>query len=318
VFLTATSNEILQAESFVVDPVLFALEARYLTTRQHECLNLVKQHLARIGIKLDLVYFNISEVGFPATLLAFRDFDLHIQELPCSYVSDPFLMELYTENGSLNLSGYHTSMDWDGELGTGRNEWYIQTGLPMTPNDSLDRINMCWEWQHYMMDDILPILPLFTQKDNHSTFEFLFFNMREVRAEIGSREPALDFPSKTKGLFIRKAISYAINREEIRRVVYGDGYETIHHPTNPVLEDWLSPNSIRYCYNLDFAKNLMIAVGFGPYSRPPFENPDWEDLCGDNPSSVSASGFSYMMVFTVASITFASWIIIRSRKRRIN
>ena len=298
---------------------LFSLEAKCYKIKHLDYLNLIKQHLARIGILLRIEFIDLSEINFLTELLAFRDLDLEILEFPCSTSENPFNPVFFSENGSLNLAGYHTSMDWDESLNTGRNEWYIQTGLEMTPNDSQERINLCWEWQHYMMDDILPILPLFTQKDNHSTFEILLFNMREVRPVIGSRSPAPSFTSISIGLLVRKAISYAINREEIRRVVLGDEYEIIHHPTNPVLDEWLNPNSIRYCYNLDFARKLMSLGSPGlPYGGDgePFEYPEWEELCNGNSSTISVKGFDILIAIGVLSTTSIYWMIFQLRKRR--
>lgn len=313
--LNLTNKEIPKTKS--IDP-FFTLRAGYLTIQQLEYLNLAKQQLARIGINLQFVFFNWSD--YIGKLCILPVFDLHIHKFFIPSEADPFMSPIFDENGSLNLAGYHTSMDWDENLGEGRNEWYIQTGIEMTPNDSQERINHCWEWQHYMMGEILPVLPLFTEKGNHSTIEFLFFNMREVRPHTGSREAAPSFPSKTKGLLIRKAISYAINLEEIRRVVIGDDYETFYHPTNPNMDEWLSPNSFRYCYNLDYARALMAAAGYDVacgQSKEPFEYLDWEDVCNGNPSTISVVGFDYIIAITIVSIMSSLCIIHHSRKRRI-
>ena len=312
VITSLVPNQIQTTDSY--DP-FFSLVARYTNVRQSEYLNLIKQQLARIGIHLTLDYFNTSLMY---TLCQSQFFDLLTLEISCNY-NDPFSSSFFDENASLNLTGYHTSMDWDENLGEGRNQWYIDTGLEMTPNDSQERINHCWEWQHYMMGEILPILPLFTQKENHSNFEFLFLNMREVRSYIGSRDAAPGFPSKTKGLLLRKAISYAINLEEIRRIVLGDEYEIIYHPTNPALEDWLSPNSIRYCYNIDYARELMRAAGYDVgfcQSNEPFEYLDWEDVCNGNPSNISVVGFDYIIAITIVTIMSSCWIIHHLRKRK--
>lgn len=317
--ISSVSYFITKTES--IEP-LFALKARGLNSRHMDYLNLIKQHLARIGILLVIEYFNLSEVGFLGTLLAFRDFDLQIVEFPCYAFDNPFNPELYSENGSLNLAGYHTSMDWDDELGTGRNEWYIQTGSLMEPNNSQERINLSWEWQHYMMDEILPCLPLFTQRNNRSSYEILIFNMREVRPLIGSRQLCPEFPSKTKGLALRKAISYGINREEIRRVVLGDEYEIIHHPINPALEDWLNPNIFKFCYNKQVAGNYLFLPGwylgtrnFGGYDRWP----DWEDVCSNNPGTISVDGFSVeLMSFCIAlcSVIYFPFTLKRRKKEK--
>lgn len=302
-----------------IDPMFF-LEAKCYKTKHLDYLNLIKQQLARIGIHLKIEYVNLSEIGFLGGLIAFRDFDFEIIEFPCSAFDNPFNPELYSENGSLNLAGYHTSMDWDTELGTGRNEWYIQTGSQMEPNDSQARINLCWEWQHYMMDELLPILPLFTQKNNRSSYEIIIFNMREVRPIIGSRIDAPGYPEKTLGLVVRKIISYAINREEIRRVVLGDDYEVIHHPTNPSFDDWLSPNSIRYCYNLKAVGILKTIAGFDiawcGSIEPITSWPSWEEFCPSNPTSVTVDGFNLLLIVGVLTVFSISYSICKLRNRR--
>lgn len=315
--ISSVSYFIPKAES--IDPI-FTLDARCYKTKHLDYLNLIKQQLARIGIHLKIEYVNLSESGFLGGLIAFRDCDIEILEFPCSAFDNPFNPELYSENGSLNLAGYRTYMDWDAELGTGRNEWYIQTGSQMEPNDSQARINLCWEWQHYMMDELLPCLPLFTQKNNRSSYEIIIFNMREVRPFIGSRIDAPGYPEKTLGLVVRKIISYAINREEIRKVVLGDDYVVIHHPINPFLDEWLSPNSIRYCYNLDAVGIFKYIAGFDVIWCGPIEDPlswpKWEELCPSNPTSVTVDGFNLLLIVGVLTVFSISYSICKLRNRR--
>jgi len=314
--LCFSSKEIPNVES--IDP-FFTLRAGYLTIQQLECLNLARQQLIRIGINLEFVFYNLTD--YLGKLCSGPEYDLLIQKFYIPSESDPFMSPIFDENGSLNLAGYHTSMDWDESLGEGRNEWFIQTGIEMTPNDSQERINHCWEWQHYMMGEILPVLPLFTEKENHSTIEFLFFNMREVRPHTGSREAAPGFPSKTKGLLIRKAISYAINLEEIRRVVIGDDHEIFYHPTNPNMGEWLSPNSFRYCYNLDYANSLMRAAGYDygwcGQSSEPFEYLEWEEICSNYPSSISVVGFDLLITLSALIALPISYCIYKKQKKKV-
>lgn len=315
--LSLVPKGILKTKS--VEP-FFTLRAGYLTIQQLECLNLAKQQLARIGINLEFVFYNLTD--YLGKLCSGPEYDLLIQKFYIPSESDPFMLHIFNENGTLNLAGYHTSMDYDENLGEGRNEWYIQTGIEMTPNDSQERIDHCWEWQHYMMGEILPVLPLFTEKENHSTIEFLFFNMREVRPITGSRDAAPGFPSKTKGLLVRKAISYAINLEEIRRIVLGNDHEIFYHPTNPNMDEWLSPNSFRYCYNLDYAKSLMRAAGYDygwcGQSSEPFEYLDWEELCNGNPSNISVIGFDLIITLGVLLAFSLSIGIYRKQKKKRN
>ncbi|MGC9779727.1 MAG: hypothetical protein HZR80_10835 [Candidatus Heimdallarchaeota archaeon] len=82
-------------------------------------LNLIKQQVARIGITIDVVVFDWTVFG--QEFLIYRDYDLLFYEFN-DMPYDPYYSEAYSENGSLNMFGYHTSMDWDDELQTGRNE----------------------------------------------------------------------------------------------------------------------------------------------------------------------------------------------------
>ena len=124
-------------------------------------LNFLKQHLARIRINLDVIVQDWPT--FVGELIAFRDFDI-------CYVSlggggaDPDFTGIYDENGSLNLFGYHTSMDWDEDKGTGLNEWYMKQGTLIMPPDSEERVQHYWAWQQYMMDKILPLAPTYSPK----------------------------------------------------------------------------------------------------------------------------------------------------------
>ena len=307
-----------------IDP-FFTLVAKCFTPTQMDIMLLIKQQIARVGINLDVIKVDMPDDD----TTKIRNYDLTIMEFNNEtivdfeqyQINDPFFADFYSENGSINVSGYDTGIDWDEELGTGKNEWFIQTGLQLTPNDSQERINLCWEWQHYMMDKILPCLPLFIHKDDNSSLQLLVFNMREVRPVIGNRDPAPGDPTISIGLLVRKAISYAINREEIRRVVLGDEYEIIHHSIDPALEEWLNPNSIRYCYNLDFARKLMTlgspGVGFGGDGEH-FEYPDWEDICNENPTSVSVIGFDLIITLGVLLAYPISIGIYRKQKKKRN
>jgi len=123
----------------------------------------MKVYLSQIGINLDVVIQDWST--FVQELIIFRDFDLCYVEFTGGGVSEPDFTGVYNENGSLNLFGYHTSMDWDDYLSTGINEWYIQHGKQIIPPDSDERVQHYWAWEQYMMDKILPCIPLYTKTD---------------------------------------------------------------------------------------------------------------------------------------------------------
>ncbi len=132
--------------------------------------NFLKQHCARIGINIEVIVQNWPT--FVGELITFRDFDIFCVGM-VGFAGDPDWSKVYGENGLLNICGYQTSMDWDEELGTGRNEWYLQTGIELMPPESEERVQHYWDWQQYMMDQILPIQPLFNPKSMMATWSNL-------------------------------------------------------------------------------------------------------------------------------------------------
>ncbi|MBN1329194.1 MAG: hypothetical protein JXA54_06950, partial [Candidatus Heimdallarchaeota archaeon] len=113
-----------------VDP-FFTLVAKTNGGGQRpDYLNFLRQHLARIGIDVSVIIQDWPT--FVGELIAFRDFDICYVGLTGGG-ADPDFSGVYDENGSLNLFGYHTSMDWDDELGTGLNEWYMKQGTLIMP-----------------------------------------------------------------------------------------------------------------------------------------------------------------------------------------
>lgn len=312
---------ITQVENVNSHDPFFTLIAVGFTPEHMDILNLMRQHLLEVNINLGLIHEDNPDVD----ITKIWNFDLMLVEFGNNSIienqyeltKDPFFADFFSENGTINLSGYETSLDWVNELGTGRNEWYIQTGMQMTPNDSQDRINLCWEWQHYMMDEILPCFPLFSHKGDNSSFQMLVFNLRETRYILGNLELCPEYPYKAKGLAIRKAISYGINREEIRRVVLGDDYEILHHPINPSSSEWLNPDIFRFCYNYQVASNYAFLPGYalgihnyGGYHRWP----DWELVCYGTPTpTISVDGFR----FEIASICIIISSVIYSYFRLI-
>ncbi|MHA1210974.1 MAG: ABC transporter substrate-binding protein, partial [Candidatus Heimdallarchaeota archaeon] len=88
------------------------------------------------------------------------------------------------------------------------------------------------------------------------------FNMREVRPMIGNRTICPNDPTLTVGLALRKAISYAINKQEMNEIIHGGLWELIHHPISPNMGVWLNPNIIKYDYDLEKAKEYMAKAGY--------------------------------------------------------
>ncbi|MHA1354395.1 MAG: ABC transporter substrate-binding protein [Candidatus Heimdallarchaeota archaeon] len=123
--------------------------------------NFLIQQCARIGINVDLIVQGWP--SFVGEIIAFRNFDICYVALS-GRGADPDFTGIYNENGSLNLFGYHTDMDYDKKLGTGINEWYMRQGRFIMPPDSEERIQHYWNWEQYLMDKILPCQPTFAPK----------------------------------------------------------------------------------------------------------------------------------------------------------
>lgn len=146
-------------------------------------------------------------------------------------------------------------------------------------------------------------------------FNYIGFNMRPVSAYIGNTDPCQEFPEISKGLAIRKAIAYAINREEINDIIHGGELSMNNHPISPILGKWCNPNIVNYCHNLEYAKYFMLAAGFdrgGGWIDYPPGFPDWENACPSTelPTTVSINFYYYFGIFGVIGL-----IIIKRRKK---
>jgi ABC-type transport system substrate-binding protein len=158
--------------SDAVDPFFTLVFKTVVSDPYPDYGNFVKQHLGRIGINVDVV---IQDWGaFLDTLLVFWDFDICCIGFSGGGV-DPFSLpqSAFTENGSLNCFGYNTDMDYDEDLGTGLNEWYIRQGNLIMPPDSEERVQHCWDWEQYLMDKICPMAPLFSPVGYVATWDNL-------------------------------------------------------------------------------------------------------------------------------------------------
>ncbi|MHA1125740.1 MAG: ABC transporter substrate-binding protein, partial [Candidatus Heimdallarchaeota archaeon] len=69
-------------------------------------------------------------------------------------------------------------------------------------------------------------------------------------------------PSITKGLAVRKAISYALDRVEINNVIHRGEFTLTDHPIYLKMGIWCNPNIIRYNHDLDRAREYMQKAGY--------------------------------------------------------
>jgi ABC-type transport system substrate-binding protein len=111
-------------------------------------------------------------------------------------------------------------------------------------------------------DDYLLDPDFEVQSDTQFYFGFFGYNMRPVRPVIGSYAPAVNDPSITKGLAIRKAISYALDRIELNNVIHRGEYIITDHPIYVKQGIWCNPNIIRYNHDLDKAREYMQKAGY--------------------------------------------------------
>lgn len=137
----------------------FTLDAMTNEGVRADYLYFLKDALAEIGIDLNVSILTWPE--FVMQLIAYRDFDICYVGLTGDG-ADPDMTGFYNENGSLNLFGYDTSMDYNETLGTGLNEWYIDQGNQIMPPGSEERVQHYWEWEQYLMDEILQLVPTHT------------------------------------------------------------------------------------------------------------------------------------------------------------
>ncbi|MHA1210970.1 MAG: hypothetical protein ACTSSH_00785, partial [Candidatus Heimdallarchaeota archaeon] len=151
--ITLLSISLTQNEPIKADSYNFTLIAKCRDdTVGIDYLQLVAEQLRELKIKLEI------EPTVPGDFVDNNYFDLvYVSTSEGGPIFD--YSNIFSENGSQNILGYQTNLDWDAELGTGENEWYLKTGSEMIPPNSTERINHYWEWEQYMMDKICPLLP---------------------------------------------------------------------------------------------------------------------------------------------------------------
>lgn len=159
-------------------------------------------------------------------------------------------------------------LDWENRFGT---EWQlttwrqriipdVQTALLEFEAGKTD-IEGCTT-QPQKRDNYAASDDFMVQDDTQYFFSFIGYNMREVRPYIGSLETAPGDSTLTVGLAIRKAISYAIDRQEINNVEHRGEYTITDFPIHLKMGIWCNPNIIRYNHDIDKAREYMEIAGF--------------------------------------------------------
>ncbi|MHA1686711.1 MAG: ABC transporter substrate-binding protein, partial [Candidatus Heimdallarchaeaceae archaeon] len=96
---------------------------------------------------------------------------------------------------------------------------------------------------------------------------FMGFNLR--RPFIGGENNYIFLTESgktdyTKGVAIRKAICYAIDREEINRVIHDGEFLISDSPIYPIQAFWYYHDVIKYRHNIDAALEWLSAAGVIP------------------------------------------------------
>jgi len=114
----------------------------------------IAQYLREIGIDVEI---RVEEwTVFVGTIIITHNFDLVILGLSGgSSIQD--MREVYTENGKLNLFGLTTTIPYCQESEELQNQALITS-------DFSERQRILYEWQKLMMDQIIPLLPLYSPR----------------------------------------------------------------------------------------------------------------------------------------------------------
>ena len=114
----------------------------------------IAQYLREIGIEIEV---RVEEwTVFVGTLMLTRDFDIGVVGLSGGGAS-PDMVDIYGEDGSLNVFGMNTEMPYGNE-----SENMMIEGVTIT--DLEQRQQHYYDWQTLVMDKIVPILPLFAPR----------------------------------------------------------------------------------------------------------------------------------------------------------
>jgi len=147
----------------------------------------------------------------------------------------------------------------------------------LNSTNNLVKKELVFDLQELYMDRIIPFLPLFCINGS-STFTYLGFNSR--RPLLG-QENLFDFlsdPGKehlTSAITLRKAICYAVDREEMNEKLHNNGYEIVQSIISPNYSEWYYNDVQKYHRNLELAKEWL---GSGGYIIPEYEHENWFGL----------------------------------------
>ncbi len=139
--------------------------------------------------------------------------------------------------------------------------WAEFNGFMEGNYDLMYYLNIFSEERRVMEQD--PQFTIYSRFTN--TFSFLAFNLRRSFIGGASNFIYLDEVGKeeyTKGTAVRKAICYAINREELNQEINNGEYLVTHSVIPSLLEYWYNDDVVKYDYNLNKTTEWLTAAGY--------------------------------------------------------
>jgi ABC-type transport system substrate-binding protein len=100
---------------------------------------------------------------------------------------------------------------------------------------------------------------------NSSSLDFMYFNLRRPFIGAADNFEFLEEEGKesyTKACAVRKAICYAIDRDEINQIMYEGEYEVAHSVIYPSQSFYYYDDIIKYNYDLDDSFEWLEAAGY--------------------------------------------------------
>ncbi|MBD3191051.1 MAG: hypothetical protein GF308_10425 [Candidatus Heimdallarchaeota archaeon] len=163
IVISSCTSKPVKVES--VDTVL-TLVAKVRAGNMEQYCELLKEQLEQIGINLQIEVLSWSE--YVTEIITTHNYDLISVSLYGSgdgAIDIADVVEMYSSDSPMNFFGYNTSIDYNATLGTGINQWFIDQGKRIIPAYSEERIQHYWDWEQYLMDDLLLCMPLFSYKN---------------------------------------------------------------------------------------------------------------------------------------------------------
>lgn len=106
-----------------------------------------------------------------------------------------------------------------------------------------------------------------------SSLTFMFYNLRRPFVGGVDNFVYLSEPGKeeyTVGIAVRKAINYAINRDEINAVIHDGEYQVAHSVVYPSQAYYYYNDIVKYNYDIDASFEWLEAAGYPIPERTPF------------------------------------------------